>query len=199
MRQFKTRPPRPSEERIKIKGMTYKKDEISNLKNTCVLGVVACGMMAISICTCLLHIGTLNTSNSVLSEKLSETIVERDYYMKKSLTSNAFRVKVTGYHPDSGGINSDSNPAMTATMTPHKAGRTCAISTELVEAGWLGKEIYVEGFGMMIANDRLAKGIKGKQIDLCKGSYNDAMAVGVNMNVLASIASRTKIKSMLEE
>lgn len=119
--------------------------------------------------------------------------------MKLILDMSSKRVKVTGYHPDSGGINSDSNPSVTATMTPHKAGYTCAISTALVEAGWLGKEIYIDGFGMVLANDRLAPGIKGFQIDLCKGSYKDAMVVGENLNVLASLVSRSAIKQKLEE
>ena len=128
--------------------------------------------------------------------KNSEKLVS--HFMEKSMVNKAFRIKVTGYHPASGGTNSDSNPLMTATMTPHKAGRTCAISTELVEAGWLGKEIYIEGFGMMIANDRLNKNIKGKQIDLCKGTLEQALAVGVNLDVLATLVDRNNINKVME-
>lgn len=131
------------------------------------------------------------------SIKLSEQLTTR--LMKKSLEKDLYHIKVTGYHPWSGGINSDSNPAMTSTMTPHKAGRTCAISTELVEAGWLGKEIYIDGYGMMVANDRLSKKIKGKQIDLCKGTLREALAVGNNHNVLATLVDRKNIKKMMEE
>ncbi len=141
----------------------------------------------------------LEKENTVLKKSLIASEMVTGRLLEKSLNGRALRVKITGYHPNSMGINSDSNPSMTATMTPHKAGRTCAISTELVEAGWLGKEIYIEGYGMMIANDRLAKGIRGRQIDLCKGSLKDALAVGSNYNVLSTLVSRTNINKMMEE
>lgn len=163
------------------------------------MGLIACASLGAALANTMFdsHSKSIEIAELKNNIKMSEQITER--LMEKSLTNRSFKIKVTGYHPDSGGINSDSNPNMTATMTPHKAGRTCAISTELVEAGWLGKEIYVEGFGMVIANDRLAIEIKGRQIDLCKGSYKDAMAVGVNTDVLAAVVNRNTIKIMMEE
>lgn len=143
----------------------------------------------------------VNYSNDVISLRQSSSMSEKTVLrlMQKIVEKKSHRVKVTGYHPDSGGINSDSNPSMTSTMTPHKAGRTCAISTELVEAGWLGKEIYIEGYGMVVANDRLAKSIEGKQIDLCKGSLKDALAVGVNYDVLSTLVDRKYINEIIGE
>lgn len=191
-------------ERAKLR-KKIREDKEKNTK-TILLGLIACVSLTTAVLTGMYHINTLNErienlegENAMLSEtaRLSEKF--SFILMEKAKKKGTFHVKVTGYHPDSGGINSDSNSKMTSTMTPPKAGRTCAISTELVKAGWLGKEIYVEGFGMVVANDRLAKGIKGKQIDLCKGSYSEAMAVGTNENVLATIVSRKKIKLMMEE
>ena len=84
-------------------------------------------------------------------------------------------------------------------MTPHKVGYTAAISTELVEKGWLGKEIYIRGFGIVLANDRLNTKIKGAQIDLCKGSYRAAMKVGTHKNVIATVINRGIIIDKMEE
>jgi 3D (Asp-Asp-Asp) domain-containing protein len=188
------------------------KDSISKpdfLVILALLTIMACASLTTAVITGMYHINTLNTLNERIEDLESKNVMlveaarlsEKFSFilMEKAKKKSVFRVKVTGYHPDSGGINSDSDSKMTATMTSPKAGRTCAISTELVKAGWLGKEIYVEGFGMVVANDRLAKGIKGKQIDLCKGSYSEAMTVGVNENVLATIVSRKKIKLMMED
>lgn len=150
--------------------------------------------------TALLHsLESQKIKASIFIDENKKLELKINKLSKEVLDIISKRVKVTGYHPNSGGINSDANPDVTATMTPHKAGYTCAISTELVDAGWLGREIYIDGFGMVLANDRLAPGIKGYQIDLCKGSYNDAMKVGENFNVLATLVSREFIKQKLEE
>lgn len=121
------------------------------------------------------------------SEKFYESLSEKIF--KKS----ALRVKITAYHPASGGTNSDSDPDNTATMTKPISGKTVAISTKLIEEGWLGKEIYVEGYGIFIANDRLAKGIPGYQIDICVSSKQKAYKIGSSHNVLAALIDREKI------
>ncbi len=94
-------------------------------------------------------------------------------------------VTLTGYHPWSNGINSDGNPDKTATMTKPVAGRTCAISSELVDRGWLGKKIYIEGIGVFIAEDRMNVDLNGLRIDLCMGSLEEALKFGKKRNILA--------------
>ncbi|WP_457551150.1 3D domain-containing protein [Desulfobacula sp.] len=94
-------------------------------------------------------------------------------------------VTLTGYHPWSNGINSDGHPQTTATMTIPVVGRTCAISSELVKRGWLGKKIYIEGIGVFKAEDRMNSSIDGLRIDLCMGSLKEALTFGKKENVLA--------------
>ncbi len=91
---------------------------------------------------------------------------------------NTKDVTVTFYHPDSKGINSDSDPSKTATMTEPVAGRTVAISSELIEAGWLGSKIYIEGIGVFKAEDRMNTKLKGLRIDICVTSYKEAIKRG---------------------
>lgn len=94
-------------------------------------------------------------------------------------------VTLTGYHPWSNGINSDGYPDTTATMTMPIAGRTCAISSELVNRGWLGKKIYIEGIGIFRAEDRMNINLNGLRIDVCMGSLEEALDFGKKKNILA--------------
>ena len=83
------------------------------------------------------------------------------------------KVRITFYAPSLKGINSDSNPKKTATMTKPIPGRTCAISRGLVKAGWLGSKIYIPEIGIRYASDIMGKSINGKvitkRIDICVG------------------------------
>lgn len=104
---------------------------------------------------------------------------------KKLDTFAKAKVTLTGYHPWSNGINSDGYPDTTATMTIPVAGRTCAISSELVERGWLGKRIYIEGIGVFVAEDRMNVALNGLRIDLCMSSLQEALNFGKKKNILA--------------
>jgi len=95
------------------------------------------------------------------------------------------RVMVTFYHPATGGINTDGNPDMTATMTKPRSGITIAISTSLVEKGWLSRRIYIDGYGMFIAEDRMSTELKGNRIDICAPTLAYALKKGRIRNVLA--------------
>jgi hypothetical protein len=83
------------------------------------------------------------------------------------------KVKITFYAPALKGINSDSRPDLTATMEKPIPGWTCAISRDLVKAGWLGRRIYIPGLGIRYASDIMGKSVRGKaitkQIDICVG------------------------------
>ena len=96
-------------------------------------------------------------------------------------------VTVTYYHPASKGINSDSDPGNTATMNKPIAGYTVALSTELVELGWLGQRVYIEGKGMFRATDRMNTSLKGKRIDICIGSKEAAIKKGIKRDVFSCI------------
>ena len=108
--------------------------------------------------------------------------------LKKRIDSYAIkRVRITFYHPPSGGINSDSDPNHTATMTRPIPGKTVAISSKLVKLGWLGKKIYIENWGVFYATDRMGPSIEGYAIDICAPTKKLAIDLGVIENVLATI------------
>ena len=94
-------------------------------------------------------------------------------------------VTVSFYHPESKGINSDSDHTNTATMTRPVVGRTVAISEELFNLGWLGNKIYVDGFGVFLAEDRMGSSIEGKCIDICVSSEKRAFQLGKKYDIIA--------------
>jgi 3D (Asp-Asp-Asp) domain-containing protein len=116
------------------------------------------------ICLCVLQIHELKTEVLYLEEHIT-------YLEKERMRS--LEVKITFYAPDLGGINSDTTPDKTATMQTPVPGWTCAISRDLVRAGWLGRRIYIKGLGVRYASDIMGKSVNGKiiekQIDICVG------------------------------
>ena len=138
----------------------------------------------------------LNGEIVELKNDIKQSDVFTESLLKRLVEKGSIRAKITMYHPPSGGINSDSDPSMTATMTRPMPGKTCAISSKMVEEGWLGKEIYIDGIGIFIANDRLAKNITGYQIDICASSIKKAHRFGVRKNVLATMIDRKRIREI---
>jgi hypothetical protein len=133
--------------------------------------------------------------NSMDLHKLSETkntitikaIDHKSYSYDKS-------IKITFYSPKLKGINSDRNPNKTALMKKPISGWTCAISRDLMNRGWLGKKIYIDGVGMRYASDLMARTYKGKkitnQIDLCVGKNDvrkQAKKLGKNIRFVCVI------------
>ena len=114
--------------------------------------------------------------------------IDRQEKVIHALNIELFRkqmVTISFYHPPSKGINSDSDPTNTATMTRPIVGRTVAISNDLFKAGWLGWKIYIEGFGVFICEDRMGSKVEGKQIDICVSSEKKAFKLGKKYNVIA--------------
>ena len=118
-------------------------------------------------------------------EATTEQLLLMEERISQLEQGNTTFVTVSFYHPESGGINSDGRPDKTCTMVKPVPGWTVAISTELVKAGWLGHKIYIEGFGVFEAQDRMATGLPGKKIDICIGSLKEALKEGIYTNVLA--------------
>lgn len=106
-------------------------------------------------------------------------------YKKDVEATSTLNVTVTFYHPDSRGINSDSDPSKTALMVKPIVGKTIAISKELFDLGWLGKKIYIEGFGIRIASDRMNSNVQGKHIDICVASKEEAFKLGIKYGIKA--------------
>jgi len=116
-----------------------------------------------------------------------ETQIEELKTIKNKMESIKQKVVLTAYHPPSKGINADSDHQRTAIMKRPKPGYTLAISKELVHLGWLGRKIYIEGWGVGLASDRMSSNLKGKRIDVCLGSLKEAKKFGKKNNILAIV------------
>ena len=112
-------------------------------------------------------------------------------------------VKITWYHPQSRGINSDSDPSNTAAMTKPVSGVHIAVSRDLKD--WHGARIYLDSKKLPVRyrgvrwahdllNDRLPDKvlpngtvIRGalirNQIDIVAPSEKEAIAMGVVLGV----------------
>ena len=115
--------------------------------------------------------------------KISKEIQE----IKNLLEADNQIVTLSAYHPKSRGINSDRDPSRTATMKRPVPGYTLAISDELFDLGWLGKKIYINGWGVGKATDRMGNSVKGKQIDICAPSLILAEKFGIKTDVQAIV------------
>jgi len=116
-----------------------------------------------------------------------DSMYEEVKTLREIIQSDYQVITVTAYHPKSKGINSDGNPNRTALMKRPIPGYTLAISTELVELGWLGKKIYINGWGVGHATDRMGKSVKGKHIDVCSPSLKAAKKFGIKKDVLSIV------------
>ena len=117
---------------------------------------------------------------------LEQRIMELEIYVELyNINYTHQKVTVTAYHPSSRGINSDVNPNKTATMRKPISGYTLAISDELFNIGWLNKKIYIDGWGVGKATDRMGASVKGKHIDICFPTLKTAKKFGIRRDVLA--------------
>lgn len=121
-----------------------------------------------------------------LIQKLSTQLTALVNKNKALSIEHKAEVILTAYCPWEGGINSDEYPNKTATMTKPIPGWTCALSKELVHKGWLGRKIYVEGYGIFKAEDRMSPSLEGKRIDLCVGTVKEAYKIGKNKNIFTT-------------
>ena len=132
------------------------------------------------------NINNLIYSNSDLKKEIEELKAFNEKLIKleiKSDKSRLIKTTVTYYCPWARKINSDSNPNKTALMTKPKPGYTVAISKALVEKGWLGHKVYIEGFGIGKVEDRMGRSVTGIHIDICVGTEKEAMKLGKRLNV----------------
>ena len=133
----------------------------------------------------LIPINTYSQDIELQLKQLEKRIYELEIYMEMYTNYTHQRVTVTAYHPKSRGINSDKDPNKTATMRKPIAGYTLAISTELFNMGWLNKRIYIDGWGVGKATDRMNIELKGKRIDICFSTLKAATKFGVKRDILA--------------
>ena len=151
------------------------------------------------VCLCVFGLIIITATISVVSYKqqrqLNSKVIELFQAVDeltvelKQLNDNikTAKVIVTYYHPNSKGINADSDPGKTAFMKTPIPGRTIAISRELYEKGWGGHKIYIPGFGVGVAEDLMGRSIKGLHIDICVASKKEAMQKGKRTAVITRL------------
>jgi 3D (Asp-Asp-Asp) domain-containing protein len=97
-----------------------------------------------------------------------QQVVDEVYAARK------FKLTATAYSgsPD----ETDSDPDKTALMTKPVAGRTVAVSRDLIH--WLGHKVYIKGKGVYMVED-LMNARFTKKIDFFYGSKQEAIKFGV--------------------
>ena len=85
-----------------------------------------------------------------------------------SAPAHLSHVKFTFYLPKEGSRN-----GLTALGTRATPGRTVAVSRDLAKQGWLGRTVYIPGYGVRLVEDLMDKSIKGNRVDICMASRND--------------------------
>lgn len=124
---------------------------------------------------------------AVLEKKLNELELIKVGLEQELARATYAHTTITWYHPGSGGINTDGDHYHTATMTTPVIGRTVAISKALVRAGWLGKKVYIEGYGIFVAEDRMSSALSGNRIDICAANKKIAMTNGKKRGIFSCI------------
>ena len=151
------------------------------------MGIIILVIIIISIqAPIMMYLRKVQKTNLQIYTQLN-SMYEEVKALRETIQSDYQVITVTAYHPKSKGINSDKNPNRTALMKRPIPGYTLAISTELVELGWLGKKIYINGWGVGQATDRMGNSIKGKQIDICAPSLKLAKYFGIKKGIQAVI------------
>lgn len=98
----------------------------------------------------------------------------QDAFEQEKLTWTKLSLRITAYTPSKDETNDD--PNNTAIMERPIPGRTCAVSRDLLHL--LGKDIYIEDFGVRRVND-LMNARYEKSIDLLVGNKSYAKQIGI--------------------
>ncbi|GAB6060240.1 3D domain-containing protein [Desulfonatronum parangueonense] len=96
--------------------------------------------------------------------------------------ANTHRLRLSAYTARPEETNDDVEN--TAIMQTPRPGWTVAVSHDL--RGWLGKRVYIEGFGVRIVSD-LMNARFSKSIDILVPDVDTAISIGVKRNVLVTL------------
>ncbi len=108
-------------------------------------------------------------------ELAHKEIVLQRFIIDSYASANEFKVTATAYtaRPE----ETNENPEMTAIMSSPRPGKTIAVSRDL--RGWLGKRVYVEGYGVRKVNDLMNKRYDNRRIDILMPDVQSAREFGV--------------------
>lgn len=101
------------------------------------------------------------------------TTITKTYSCQEKPESLICNVSAYTNHPNE--TNKDNNN--TAIMEKPVAGKTCAVSQDLIH--WLGGTVYIKGIGIRKVNDLMHNRFS-KSIDIVMGSKKEAYAFGRN-------------------
>lgn len=118
-----------------------------------------------NIIMCILLGFSIVIAKNLVENKPPKEIIEKRVY-------HSYVVTVTAYSPSV--EETDHTPNKTALLQKPKPGKTCAVSRDLLN--YLGKKVYVYGYGVFEVNDLMNKRYK-RRIDLCMGK-KDAIEFG---------------------
>lgn len=141
------------------------------------------------MCFCGFEINkSLRHNSNIIFQQLLKSQTENIELKNKIKELTKYKVTVTYYVPNEGGINSFGDKTKTAVLQKPLPGKTVAVSRDLIHL--LYKEIYVYNGkygGVFYVNDLLADSYKGRpirnQIDICTGNLKDIPKQGVFYNV----------------
>jgi 3D (Asp-Asp-Asp) domain-containing protein len=104
--------------------------------------------------------------------------------------ANTHHLRLSAYTARTQECNDD--PENTAIMQAPKPGWTVAVSHDL--KGWLGKRVYIQGFGVRLVND-LMHSRYSKSIDVLVGKVSTAKSIGIKNNVLVTLIEPYAVES----
>jgi 3D (Asp-Asp-Asp) domain-containing protein len=113
-------------------------------------------------------------------------LLEENFVLKQMVNryrdANTHRLRLTAYTARPEECNDDVDN--TAIMQTPVSGWTVAVSRDL--KGWLGKRVYIEGFGVRLVSD-LMNARYTNSIDILVADLPTAKRIGVRKNVLVTL------------
>jgi 3D (Asp-Asp-Asp) domain-containing protein len=128
----------------------------------------------LNVFLCILCIVSIGITKEIIQTKPKEKII---VIKKIKKVYHSYIVTITAYSPSEN--ETDSTPNQTAILEKPIPGKTCAVSRDLVD--YLGKKVYITGYGVFEVNDLMNKKYK-RRIDICMGKRN-AIKFGKKENV----------------
>ncbi|SDB60099.1 3D (Asp-Asp-Asp) domain-containing protein [Desulfonatronum thiosulfatophilum] len=122
-----------------------------------------------------------NSPTAHLQQALEE-IEELKNVLAGYKEANTHRLRLSAYTARPEETNDDVEH--TAIMQTPRPGWTVAVSHDL--RGWLGKRVYIEGFGVRMVSD-LMNARYTRSIDILVPDVEMAMSIGVKRNVLVTL------------
>lgn len=115
-------------------------------------------------------------------QKAQDNIALLKVMLDRYREANTYKLRLTAYTARPEETNEDEEN--TAIMQYPRPGWTVAVSRDL--RGWLGKRVYVEGFGVRFVGD-LMHPRHVQSIDILVGEVAEALAIGVIDDVFVAL------------